>query len=422
MRSGYRPGQIDVTWDDPGLLSANSRFVITGVNLYRSFDSEFGPYQRVTQFPIGSTYWCDRTDNELVVDEDMLEWVLFGVNSASGIDAPRYVFRTQRWPIVKEGSQATPADSPTDVQVFVDGVQVPLLSVKGATGEIEIDIRRFYETGTQTYLPTQVPTETSKVTCTYRYTRQLVRTDLQQRVFYRVTTVGIPVDQDLSVAQSQDLVETPLEHATFTSTFEIEKLNYMWREGVRRNRWILEQGGERVKVFLRKNVGLPCPCVPDEYHKQPRNDCPICYGTAIVGGYEGPYEILIAPDDAERRIAQKDIGRTVEHTYEVWTGPSPLLSMRDFIVKINNERYSIGAVRMPTNRGMLLQQHFNIGHLDEKDIRYSVPIDNPVRYPAVQFAPSGPEGAAVAEVTDKPNIPEERQLRGRTRAWENTEY
>jgi len=26
------------------------------------------------------------------------------------------------------------------------------------------------------------------------------------------------------------------------------------------------------------------------------------------------------------------------------------------------------------HRGMVLQQHFNIGHLDEKDIRYRVPV------------------------------------------------
>lgn len=112
----------------------------------------------------------------------------------------------------------------------------------------------------------------------------------------------------------------------------------------------------------------------------------------------------------------------MEHTYEVWTGPAPILSQRDFIVKINGERYSIGPVRFPSNRGMVLQQHFNIGHLDEKDIRYRVPVGNPVKYPAVQFAPSGPELEAVAEPTSKPNIPDERELKGRTKAWGNITY
>jgi hypothetical protein len=101
-----------------------------------------------------------------------------------------------------------------------------------------------------------------------------------------------------------------------------------------------------------------------------------CYGTGYVGGYEGPYDILVAPDDAEKRISQTPTGRRKEHTYEVWTGFSPIVSMRDFLVKQNNERYSIGAVRRPTNRGNVMQQHFNIAYLDPGDIRYSVPIDN----------------------------------------------
>lgn len=77
---------------------------------------------------------------------------------------------------------------------------------------------------------------------------------------------------------------------------------------------------------------------------------------------------------------------------------------------------------MPTNRGVLLQQHFTIGCFDEKDIRYKVPVTNPVKFVATQFKPQGPEFEASAEVTNKPNIPEERQLRGRTKAWVNSNY
>jgi hypothetical protein len=147
-----------------------------------------------------------------------------------------------------------------------------------------------------------------------------------------------------------------------------------------------------------------------------------CFGTGILGGFEGPYDIIIAPDDGERRITQRDSGRTVEHSYEVWMGPRPLVSQRDFIVKINGERYSIGAVRMPTNRGMILQQHFNIGHLDEQDIRYRVPLDDVARYVADQLAPMIPPDTAPAQITDKSGIPDERERRGRTVVWENITF
>lgn len=415
---------FDLRWDDPSTLSLNSLYQLLGVNVYRSFDSEYGPFFRISELLICSNFWRDQTDNELIVDEDVTgSFVLKGEEeSAAGPAAPRWVFKTLHSPIVREGSQAVVADLPDDVWVKIDGVTVRPLAVYGFSGEIEINPYIYADVTRQQYDPSLVPGPNSTVTCTYRHNRSLLRTDLGQRVFYRVTTVGVRVGCDLSCVQCEDLIETPIENATATNSMEIEKLDYIWREAVRRNRFILEQGGERVKIFLRKHVGVPCSCVPDDYHKQPINDCPKCFGTGFLAGYEGPYDALIAPDDAERRIAQKETGRSLEHSYEVWTGPAPILSQRDFVVKLNGERYSIGAVRFPSNRGMVLQQHFNIGHLDEQDIRYQVPVGNPVKFSAVQFVPAGPEREADTSITEKPNIPDERELRGRTKVWENTEY
>lgn len=421
--SGYLPGIFDLMWDDPAGLTLNSRFTICGVNIYRSFDSEFGPFDRITDFPVGSIFWRDQTDNVLIPDEVVTDdrWLLRGVETTE-VTGKRFAFKTLRYPIVKAGSQNIPANSADDVQVFVDGVRAVILRVDGYHGEIELDVSPYPEVGTQRLSTPVVPGPNSVVTVAYRYNRSFLRTDLDQRVFYRITTVGYPASMPIEKVQPQDLVETPLERAIATSNAEFEKIDWIWKEAVRRNRWILDQGGERVKVFLRKNVGQPCPCVQNPDYKQAQNDCPLCYGTAILGGYEGPYDIVIAPDDAERRISQKDIGRTVEHVYEVWTGPTPLLSMRDFVVKIDGDRYSIGAVRRPTNRGMILQQHFSIGYLDQKDIRTFVPLDNPRGFIVNQLTPVVPPQNFPAAPTDKVHIPDERELRGRTAAWENIVY
>jgi hypothetical protein len=421
LTSGYLPGVFDLIWDDPSNLSLNSRFTICGVNLYRSFDSEFGPFDRITDLPLGSIFWRDQTDNVLVLEEEVTDdqWLLRGIETTE-FHGPRFVFRTVRNPIVKSGSQNIPANSAEDVQVRVDGVLATILRVDGAHGEIEIDPSPYPDVGTQKLTTPVVPGTGSRVTVTYRYNRSLVRTDLMQRVFYRITTVGVPASMPIDMIRPECLVETPLERAVSTSNAEIEKLDWIWREAVRRNHWILDQGGERVKVFLRKHVGQSCPCIQNSTYKQPINDCGLCFGTAILGGYEGPYDVVIAPDDAERRITQRDTGRTVEHTYEVWTGPTPLLSMRDFIVKIDGERYSLGPIHRPSNRGMMLQQHFSIGHLDEKDIRYSVPIDRPRS--VTELAPIVPPQNYPAAPTDKPGIPDERELRGRTATWENIVY
>lgn len=421
MLDGTR-GFIDLRWDDPSIQALNAKFHLLGVNVYRSFDSEFGPFHRITDLPLGATFWRDQTDNELIPQEDVSKsFILFGNSSASGSDAPRFVFKTLHYPIVGEGSRIGPTTSARDVRVWVDGVEARVLRVYGATGEVEIDANTYTDVGRQQRILPVVPTSNSVVTCAYRYPRSVLKTDLNQRIFYRVTTVGIPQACNQSLVTEADLVETPLEHATATNTFEVEKLDYIWKEAVRRNHWILLQGGERVSVFLRKNVGVACLCY-SQMHKQPQSDCIKCYGTGIIGGYEGPYPVIIAPDDSEVAVRQTEIGRMSAHTYETWTGPTPLLSQRDFMMKVNGDRYSVGPVRMPSNRGNLLQQHFSISSFDDKDIRYKVPVDDPVKFSAVQFTVQGPEQEASQAITEKPNIPDEREMRGRTVAWKNTNY
>src|SRR6185436_2784182 len=102
LTSGYTAGVYDLTWDDPAALSLNSRFTICGINIYRSFDSEFGPFDRITEFPIGSSFWRDQTDNVLVLEEEVSDdqWLLRGVETTE-IRGRRFVFRTLRYPIVK---------------------------------------------------------------------------------------------------------------------------------------------------------------------------------------------------------------------------------------------------------------------------------------------------------------------------------
>lgn len=424
LTSGYKPGVFDLVWTDPSDMALNGRFQICGVNVYRSFDSEFGPYDRVNEYPLGANFLRDLTDNVLVIDEEVTDdqWLMRGYGAAAELESPRYVFRTTHYPIVKEGSQKLPTSNVGDVEVRIDGVTVKVLSVLGESGEIEVDPNYYPNVALQTRDPSVLPDPGTKVTVTYRHTRSFLRTDLVQRVFYRVTAVGHLIASEDGLNNPTELLETPLERGAFTSSYEIEKIDYIWREAVRRNRWILDQGGERVKLYIRKQVGVSCSCVYAATHHQPLNDCLKCYGTGVLGGYEGPYDILLAPDNGEKKISQKDSGRTVEHTYDFWTGPSPLLSQRDFVVKLNGERYSIGAVQVQTNRGMVLQQNGMLGHLDEKDIRYKVPIDNPSRYLANQVQPAVPPMNSPAQITDKPNIPDERELRGRTIAWENIVY
>lgn len=405
---GFDSATVDLWWSNPATLSSNTQFNIIGTNVYRSFDSEFGPYRRLNASPIQVNYWRDFTRQHVVLREDVTNSFICRADTDP---AKRWVFQTSKKPIVIQPSLGTEC-ADLNVLVTVDGVAAKVKGIVSVTGEVEIYNRKNFNTVNQQSIAPVVPSNNSIVLASYRYWEQGPRITLYQRIFYRVTT--------LAVDSSGVIIETPMKMAAITNTNEIEKLDWIWREAVRRNKFILDQGGERVKAFIRKYVGPQCGCYSIA-NKQPASDCLVCYGTSIIGGYDGPYDITIAPDDSERNIAQSNRGRSLTHAYETWTGPQPLLSQRDFIVKLNGDRYGIGPVRMPSNRGMQLQQHFQISHLDERDIRYKVPVldVSTLIVPETRYSITG-EGRATPMTTERHAIPDEREIRGRTVVYENT--
>ena len=441
--SPFQAGVLDLRWEDPAILGRNSAFAIVGVNIYRSEASDRGPYRRINEFPVGGGFYRDRTNYQRIVRE-AVRWDSSWLFKGDKPNSRQWTFKTQ-FPIVKRFdaaplSEPTWANAPTDVQLYVDGVEVPIAEVFGRTGEVTLVNAPGFDVATEKHLPPALPEADTVVEVTYYTPKNHVRSGLDTNIWYRFATVAI------DASTPSGYVETPMDWCEPRSVIEVESLDYIWREAMRRNAWILQQGGERAKAFIRKTAGIHCSCGMDErtleWNKQPSSRCLQCYGTGFLGGYEGPYEVIIVPDDGERRISQAVQGRRKEHTYEVWTSPSPLLTQRDFIVKQTNERYSIGAVRRPSHRGNLLQQHFTIGYLDEGDIRYRVPIDGTtdLAWPqtrgqqtprpftprpvdeALEGTPQWPVGADATHPmsTEKDNIPDSRERRGRTRVWENT--
>ncbi len=186
------PGVFDICWDSPANLGANAEFNLCGVNIYRSFDSEFGPFERLTELPLGASFYQDRTDNVLVVEEvvEDYQWLLKGDCSGSDPNYPRYVFKTKKNPIVVSGSQAVDEYDASAVSVTIDGLPARIKRIVGPTGEVELESASFPEVATQSLSKSPLPEDDSVVKVTYLYNRSLLKTDLGTRVFYRITTVG----------------------------------------------------------------------------------------------------------------------------------------------------------------------------------------------------------------------------------------
>jgi hypothetical protein len=407
--SSFVRESFDIRWSDPRIICENTQFNALGVNVYRSFDSEFGPYVRLTPIPIGTTFFRDRTDVRVVLQEDVSNsFIARGSPDVSG----RYIFRVSNRPIFVEQFPGIIDCENLSVFVSINGSQASVHSIDPANGTIELVKDPTFDVVNHKKVPAILPEDGDAVLVSYKYKTNIVRSDLNARIFYRLTTVAVD-------SVTGELVETPLDKAAQTNNQEVEKLDWIWREAVRRNSWILDQGGERVKVFIRKLNGVKCGCVSD-YYNQAKTDCVVCFGTQYVGGFEGPYDATIAPDDGDKRINQTNRGRTQVHSYDTWTGPSPLLSQRDFLVKLNGDRYTLGPVRMPSNRGMQLQQFFNIASLDETDIRYLVPVIDPFEIPYPQTIHVIPgQGQANPMMTERDVIPDDREVRGNTVTYEN---
>jgi len=418
ITSPYDVAKIDIRWDNPTILPQNSGLDILGVNIYRSTDSPYGPYVKLNTAPIMVLFYRDQTIEAQAINENATPTLSFKLEPNA-----RWIIHSQNKPIVKPGTNGLATTRIEDVRVEIDNgdgifLAVPAFSVNGITGEIQLISTPVFNYETQQILPPRLPVPpTGRVKISYNYTQNLVLTVLNQRIYYKVTTVATD-PQD-----SSKTIETPLDEVSERSTFDIEQIDWIWREAILRNRWILEQGGERVKVFIRKTMGQVSPS-HQTIHGQSYNDDPNSLGTNVVGGYDGPYDIIIAPPETEKMIELGDMGLRIRYDWETWTGPFPFLNTRDVVVRQNNERYVVGPVNAQGQRGAIFQQHFTMSYIDQGDIRYKIPITGgetqvPPAYDAYRQTP--PTDAS-PDVNNKPEIPPDKIIRGKTVTFENISY
>jgi hypothetical protein len=282
VTSPYFNGEnaYDIRWDNPSAYSENNSLNILGVNVYKAYDSPEGPYVLQNLSPVTVLSYRDQTTIVSVVDEDPLVGgrLMMGTNATKD-----WIVKTYYSPLIIPGTNGEYADHPKHVTVRIRQtssdpiVTVPAFKVIGASGEIYLINKKIYNNTTNRLedpiLPD--PNNGGEIYVSYTYINNLVDTTADRKIYYKVTTVA-------QVPDSGPTVETPLNEVEANSRFDTEKIDWIWAEAIRRNRWILEQSGERVKVFLRKWAGVRCDCWSDEY-QQAKESCLECFipGTLI---------------------------------------------------------------------------------------------------------------------------------------------
>ena len=418
ITSPFLIGIIDIRWDNPAIYAENSGLQILGVNVYKSYNSPEGPYTQINTTPIGALYCRDQTQEIQITEDPMQGGRFIAGTTARG----EWVAKTFHRPIIIPGTNGQIANNWAHVRVEVketaldDFVTVPAFKVIGEQGQIYLINSKVYNHDTNRLDDPVLPQidKGGEVRITYTYITNWNQTDLFRKIYYKVTTVAF--DNTCTGGTK----ETPLNQVEAFSLYDMEKIDWIWAEAIRRNKWILEQGGERVKLFIRKWSGYLCPCWDDQY-RQAKADHELCFGTSYIGGYEGPFDIIIAPPEGEKTVNLFDVGLHVNYNFSTWTGPYPLLTDRDFVVRGNNDRFSIAHINAQGQRGAIFQQHFELAQLDQQDIRYKVPITGGEVNVPPSYNPyhtSKPTDASPV-IDDKPTRPEQYQYKGRTVTFEN---
>jgi len=268
-------------------------------------------------------------------------------------------------PVVDDRGQNRPTDDPQFIRVLVDGRDARVMVLNGVQGRVAVASFPVYDDVLKGWVDRPVPKFGSRVTVEYRTNTNVADTSLDRKLFYRVTAVCEGADGSRA---ETELSKTP------AARLGGEGMTYYWEEAVRRNKWILEQGGHRAQLYIAKKLGEKCPqCQETAHtHNQPRADCTVCFGTGFVGGYEGPYDVIISPPFGAARVEHGERGYRFVKQPEVWMTSTPLVSQRDFLFLRDGKCYGIGEItQVEVRNHTVLQQHFTISALDSGDRRYT---------------------------------------------------
>jgi len=156
-----------------------------------------------------------------------------------------------------------------------------------------------------------------------------------------------------------------------------------------KNKWILNQSGERVLLYKRRYEGQRCPLFDTDRHTSAQHGDEICYGTGWIAtdakidgvnpggpyyGYFQPIEIVVSllssgPED----LALTDYGQQRIYKPHSWTAFEPLLTPGDMIVRRNNERFNITEVFPRRWKHYVLHQDFEMTEIERGSIVYKLP-------------------------------------------------
>jgi hypothetical protein len=410
-------GSHDLWWAESEDMGAFNR--IKGYNIYRAFDHPSN-WEKLNATPWLGHFYRDMTT---------LTQVLYTVQPTDFIEkgeVGQWVIRIPDVPYTTvRGGQVNATNSPDDVQVMVS-----------VSGNFAVD--------GQTLRPTQVNAFDRTVTMLVDNTLKqggavsdtaLVHTDnvsiadyngiTAWQVVYNKLTNYVDIYHNLNrtyytvvpVTDKGELHAPGAPHTEIRNTQEVDQIDWVFEEMVRRNEYLFNTTGEPASILFRKWRGERCGCVFGS--EQPKTGCPSCFETGFVGGYIGPYDFIFVPPDSAISRELDEGGIKTTRTSRSYMTRTPIIQNGDLIVRASGDRMVVSDVVYKSPRGIILQQDFTVQLLPKGDTRYLIPIFNTglptIRNPIVRHDALDGTKAQRQPVFDPRTVP---QVPG-GKQWEN---
>ncbi len=368
-------GARDLHWIDDPLAKK-------GYNVYRAFDYPTG-WVKLNLYPLSVHFFRDETSLQTVT------YTLQPTDFVEKGEEGHWVLRIPDVPysnVVK--GRAIVANNCDEVTILLDGKPFRPIQVQGLDQQVFIEQDRTLpgtgvppgdgvgeDPGAVSTFPAMPNLNEVKVFQVV-YHKLINFVDIYTtlvRTFYTVVGVG---------ADGQELHKPGDPHTEIVDTMQVDRMDFMQREMVRRNDWLFEQVAEPAFLMFRRTRGQVCGCTQGGLN-QPKTGCPSCFEVGIVGGYFGPYDFLYVDPDSQVIRTLQEGGIEVERESASYLGPTPIVQDGDLIIRRNGERLIINKVRYKNPRGVLCMQDYQTTLLNKLDTRYLIPVTYPMIPPSI---------------------------------------
>lgn len=130
---------------------------------------------------------------------------------------------------------------------------------------------------------------------------------------------------------------------------------------------------ESMSLYKRRQSGQICFCV-DEIRKRANLQCPICFGTQLVGGYYPSEQIFVNfANVAQRQHRMESFGDFDDTSpIQLWTKPYPLITNEDVLVDLYGDAYIVTNWVPSYKTHFLIRQTVSVSRIPRSSAFYNI--------------------------------------------------